>query len=147
MAGAIKITDAFNFRDKNRASKGLENLEDEIFSSLNGAGSCADRAGLIMAFGVFLFAQVVLLGAWYYMWSRIRKHRHQLEKQALYGHFFNSPASNGGPSFGANSSSSVSSLEQLTATGGHFGKLRPTVAPRYGGHLSAASNGCYEREF
>jgi len=53
VAGAIKITDVFNFRDKDLAA--LEDVAGPFLRS----SSCADRAGLIMAFCIFLFAQLV----------------------------------------------------------------------------------------
>ncbi|KAI1289816.1 hypothetical protein HDE_09060 [Halotydeus destructor] len=123
VAGAIKITDVFNFRDGKGSD--LEELP------LLGSGSCADRAGLIMAFCVFLFAQLVLLVAWYYMWRRIRENRHMMAKQAMYGHFFNAQLPPTPMTMGTgHGPCSVSSTEQLT---NHFKKQGKFT---HGSHLS-----------
>lgn len=126
VAGAIKITDVFNFRDGQEAP-----LESDLPTFLRSGSSCADRAGLIMALCVFLFAQLVLLTAWYYMWRRIRENRHALAKQAMYGHFFNGSSLPPTPmTMAQQGPCSVSSTEQLTS---HFKKQGKFA---HGSHLS-----------
>ena len=122
VVGTIKITDAFNFKDsleipeqlrklaKKIGRKSLADFEDRTFFERNSA--CTDLVGLIVACCVFLFAQLVLIAAWYYMWQRIKRRRQLMARHQL------NQTGNHHMQVYPQAPMSTSSLDQLAA--GHY---------------------------
>lgn len=85
--------------------------------------ACTDLVGLIVACCVFLFAQLVLISAWFLMWKRIRMHRHAMARIANQANLHNSMffASNEGALMNATAGGSPNTPSTHSAnSNGHF---------------------------
>lgn len=91
MTQAIRITDSFGFKDKNRVSDPLQRLFDEEFASSSSSSfpasdpleptlrqynQCLNMTSMTIACVVFLLIQIVMIIVWAFCWSR--KTRQQL---------------------------------------------------------------------